>query len=46
MEESKEYLKKRIEFLEILLEVNLETLSKSLDTNKKLMEYLTVIHPK
>lgn len=44
MEESINYLKKRIEFLELLLEVNSETLSKSLETNRKLTDYINSIH--
>lgn len=45
MEETIEYLKKRIEFLELLLEVNSQTLSMSFDTNRKLMEHLSINHP-
>ncbi len=41
MEKQIEQLNKRIEFLEALLEVNSKTLSKSLETNRILLNYLT-----
>lgn len=40
MDESIEYLKKRINFLETLLEVNLATLDKAMTTNRMLVEQL------
>lgn len=35
-----EYLKKRIDFLEMIIEVNQETLKKANDTNHRLLEWL------
>ena len=35
-----EYLKKRIEFLEMIIEVNQESLRKANDTNTKLLTWL------
>lgn len=46
MEKQIEQLYKKIEFLEALLEVNSETLSKSLETNRMLLNYLTTNHQK
>lgn len=40
MKEEFEYLKSRIEFLESLLEINSATLSKAMETNKKIIDYL------
>lgn len=40
MGELNDYLKKRIEFLELLLEVNLQTLSKAMTTNRMLVDEL------
>jgi len=40
MNDSIEYLMKRIEFLEALLEVNVGTLEKAMDTNRMLIEEL------
>jgi hypothetical protein len=43
MKEEFEYLKSRIEFLESLLEINSATLSKTMETNKKI-DYLVTNH--
>lgn len=40
MSEELQYLKERIQFLEALLDINAETLSKALETNYKLIEEL------
>lgn len=40
MNEELQYLKERIKFLEALLDINAEILSKVLDTNHKLIEEL------
>lgn len=35
-----EYLKERIAFLEMIIEVNQETIKKAIDTNTKLLDWL------
>lgn len=40
MNEELQYLKERIQFLEALLDINAETLSKAMETNHKLIEEL------
>lgn len=40
-----EYLKKRIEFLEMIIEVNQETITKSINTNAKLIDWLEANFP-
>lgn len=45
LQKENEYLKKRIEFLEMIIEVNQETIKKTNDTNHRLLEWLKVNFP-
>lgn len=40
LQKENEYLKQRIECLELIIEINQETLSKALDVNSKLLDWL------
>lgn len=40
LQKENEYLKKRIEFLEMIIEINQETIKKAHDTNHRLLEWI------
>lgn len=45
LQKENEHLKERITFLELIIEVNQETITKAIDTNTRLLEWLKANFP-